>query len=115
MRPIFFLFSGAGFAQTPPKRALAKKAAAPRKEAPSTAVPSNWPVETLTVESTRKYTHEQVRAVTGLKVVNLAGEVEFEATRDRLTANGMFETLGYRFEAGPNKVRVRRELSVDRG
>jgi len=99
---IFLLLAGAGFAQTAPKRAPAKKAAVPQKEVVAEA-PSKWPVEALTVEGNRNYTREQVLAVTGLKVGQLAGKPEFEAARDRLTASGVFETVGYKFEPGPNK------------
>ena len=99
---IFLLLAGAGFAQTAPKRAPAKKAAAPTNPAVAEA-PSKWPVEALTVEGNRNYTREQVLAVAGLKVGQLAGKPEFEAARDRLTASGVFETVGYKFEPGPNK------------
>ena len=97
---IFLLLCGAGLAQTPAKRVPAKKAAAAKKEG---VAPSKWPVETLTVEGNRKYTREQVLAVAGLKVGQLAGKAEFEAARDRLTASGAFETVGYKFEPGTNK------------
>ena len=100
---IFLLLAGAGFAQTVPKRPPAKKAA-PAKNPPAPEVPpSKWPVEALTVEGNRNYTREQVLAVAGLKVGQLAGKPEFEAARDRLTASGVFETVGYKFEPGPNK------------
>ena len=88
------------FAQTAPKRAPAKKAAAAKKDE---AAPSKWPVESLTVEGNHNYSREQVLAVVGLKVGQLAGKPEFEAARDRLTATGAFETVGYKFEPGPNK------------
>src|SRR6476646_748663 len=101
---IFLLLAAAGFAQTAPKRVPAKKAAAPKKDVVAEA-PSKWPVEALTVEGNRNYTREQVLAVTGLKVGQLAGKPEFEAARDRLTACGVFETVGYTFEPGPNKER----------
>jgi outer membrane protein insertion porin family len=97
---IFFLLCVPGFTQTPPKRVPAKKAAVPKKDEP---VPSKWPVEALTVEGNRNFTREQVLAVAGLKVGQLAGKTEFEAARDRLTATGVFETVGYKFEPGPNK------------
>ena len=57
-------------------------------------------MEALTVEGNRNYTREQVLAVAGLKVGQLAGKPEFEAARDRLTASGVFETVGYKFEPG---------------
>src|ERR1035437_5612814 len=97
---ILLLVAGAGFGQTPTKRAPAKKAAAAKKEE---AAPSKWPVETLTVEGNHNYTREQVLEVAGLKVGQMAGKAEFEAARDRLTATGMFETVGYKFEPGANK------------
>src|ERR1035441_2437829 len=98
---IFLVLCEAGLAQTtPPKRVSAKKAGVPKKDE---AAPSKWPVETLTVEGNRKYTREQVLAVAGLKVGQMAGRAEFEAARDRLTASGAFETVGYKFEPGPNK------------
>ncbi len=98
---ILLLLAGTAFAQAPPKRAPARKAAVPnKKEDPA---PSKWPVESLTVEGNRNYTREQVLAVAGLKVGQLAGKPEFEAARDRLTATGVFETVGYKFEPGPNK------------
>jgi outer membrane protein insertion porin family len=100
---IFLLLSGAGFAQTPPKRAPARKAAVSKNPAQAAPAPAKWPVETLTVEGNRNYTSQQVLAVAGLKVGQLAGKPEFEAARDRLTATGVFETVGYKFEPGPNK------------
>lgn len=102
---IFLLLCAPGFAQTSPQRAPAKKAAVPKAVPKNSApaAPSKWPVETLTVEGNRNYTREQVLAVSGLKVGQLAGKPEFEAARDRLTATGVFETVGYKFEPGPTK------------
>lgn len=104
---IFFLLCTPGFAQTPPRRAPAKKAAVPKavhgNPAPAAPAPAKWPVETLNVEGNRNYTREQVLAVAGLKVGQLAGKPEFEAARDRLTATGVFETVGYKFEPAPSK------------
>src|ERR1017187_4031452 len=94
---ILLLVAGAGFGQTPTKRAPAKKGAT------AEAAPSKGPVETLTVEGNHNCTREQVLGVAGLKVGQMAGKAEFEAARDRLTATGMFETVGYKFEAGTNK------------
>lgn len=104
---IFLLLYGPGLAQTPPQRAPAKKSAVP-KAMPKTPAPSEsgiakWPVEALTVEGNRNYTREQVLAVAGLKVGQLAGKPEFEAARDRLAATGVFETVGYKFEPGASK------------
>ncbi len=100
------LLAGMALAQAPAKRPPAKKAAtpaaAPAKEAPK-EVPSKWPVESITVVGNRNYSREQVVAIAGLKIGQLAGKAEFDAARDRLTATGVFETVGYQFEPGPNK------------
>src|SRR5215467_15734742 len=47
---------------------------------------------------------DQILVVAGLKVGQLAGKPEFEAARDRLIASGAFETVGYKFEPGPDKL-----------
>jgi outer membrane protein insertion porin family len=100
------LLAGMALAQVPAKRPPAKKAAtpaaAPKKEVPAEA-PSKWPIESITVVGNRNYSSEQVVAIAGLKIGQLAGKAEFEAARDRLTATGVFETVGYQFEPGPNK------------
>lgn len=62
---------------------------------------SKWPIETLTVEGNHNYTAQQILAVAGLKVGQVAGKDEFEAARDRLQATGAFETIGYRFAPAP--------------
>jgi outer membrane protein insertion porin family len=59
-----------------------------------------WPIESLTVEGNHNYTREQILAVAGLKIGQLAGKQEFDAARDRLVASGVFETVGYKFEPG---------------
>jgi outer membrane protein insertion porin family len=86
-------------AQTRPARPAPKKAA----PAAAPAAPANrWPIETLAVEGNRFYTRDQVVAVAGLKIGQMAGKPEFEAARDRLVASGAFETVGYRFQPGAN-------------
>ena len=49
------------------------------------------------MEGNRDYTAEQVLAVAGLKVGQMAGKTEFDAARDRLLACGAFENVSYRF------------------
>lgn len=88
-----------GFAQTPSKRPPQKKAAAP---APAVA-PTKWPVVSLGVEGNRHYSREQILAVAGLKVGQLAGKEEFDAARDRLVASGFFEMVAYKFDPAPNQ------------
>jgi outer membrane protein assembly factor BamA len=54
------------------------------------------------VEGNHTYTREQIFAVAGLKIGQMAGKAEFEAARDRLVASGAFETVGYKFSPGAN-------------
>src|SRR5580765_8077651 len=82
--------------------AQAPKKSAPAKTAPAPA-PDKWPVEKLAVEGNHMYTADQVLGVAALKIGQLAGKPEFEAARDRLVASGAFETVGYKFEAGPDQ------------
>jgi outer membrane protein assembly factor BamA len=91
------LSASLGFGQTP----AARKKAAP-KPAEST-VPTKWPVQSVVVEGNHNYTREQVIAVAGLKIGQVAGKEEFEAARDRLVATGAFETVGYKFEPSANQ------------
>ena len=103
MKFALLLACAAAFGQTakpPAKKAPAKKEA----PAPEPALaPTKWPIVSLVVEGNKIYTREQVLAVAGLKIGELAGKPEFEAARDRLVASGGFETVGYRFEPGPLK------------
>jgi outer membrane protein insertion porin family len=94
--------SGVGLAQTAPKRTPAKKAAASKTES-TPAAATKWPIESIDIAGIHHYTREQVLEVAGLKIGQLAGKPEFEAARDRLVASGAFETVGYKFEPGPNK------------
>ena len=64
------------------------------------AVPARWPIESLAVTGNHIYSRDQILAVTGLKIGQVAGKLEFDAARDRLVACGAFETVGYRFEPG---------------
>ena len=79
-----------GFAQTPAPKA-GRKAGAKKPEA------TQWPIQSLSVEGNRNFTKQQILAVAGLKVGQVAGKTEFDAARDRLVATGCFETVGYRF------------------
>jgi len=88
------LASACGFAQAPAQKK-------PPVRPVSTAPAGRWPIESIVVEGIRIYSREQVLAVAGLKVGQMAGRPEFEAARDRLEATGAFETVGYKFEPGP--------------
>jgi len=87
----------AGFAQTPSKRPAQKKAAAPA------AAPTKWPIVSLAVEGNRHYAPEQILAVAGLKVGQVAGKEDFDAARDRLVASGFFEMVAYKFDPAPGQ------------
>jgi len=95
-----------GFAQAPaPHRPASSKdspkTAAPK--APSPAPGSKWPIVKLAVEGNRHYTSQQVLALAGLKVGQVAGKEEFDAARDRLVASGFFEMVAYSFEPAPGQ------------
>jgi outer membrane protein assembly factor BamA len=93
------LTAGLTFAQTGGTRPPANKAVS--KAAPKTTpapAPIKWPIESLQVEGNHNYTRQQVLAVAGVKVGQIAGKPEFDAARDRLVSSGAFETVGYRFE-----------------
>src|SRR4029077_11014882 len=79
----------------------ATKAAPKKAPAPD---PAKWPIESLRVEGNHNYTREQVLAVAGVKVGQMAGKPEFDAARDRLVSSGAFETVGYRFEPATSHV-----------
>jgi len=77
------------FPQTPKKSA--------KKAAPQATQPDKWPLQSVVVEGNHNYTKEQILAVSGLKIGQMAGKPDFETARDRLQATGVFETVSYRF------------------
>ena len=93
------LASGSGFAQPP----ATQPKSAPKKSATSVAPSARWPIESLSVEGNRIYKTEQVVALSGLKLGQVAGKPEFEAARERLVASGVFETVGYKFVSGAHQ------------
>lgn len=103
MKFAVLLVCAAALAQT--SRPPAKKGGTPAKkqaEAPAPAA-SKWPIESIQVEGNQAYSREQVVAVSGLKIGQLAGKEEFDAARDRLLASGAFESVGYRFVPAADK------------
>lgn len=68
------------------------------------AAPQRWPIQGLVVEGNHHFTKEQVLAVTGLKLGQMAGKAEFDAAYDRLVASGAFAKVDYRFAPGPGKL-----------
>jgi outer membrane protein assembly factor BamA len=57
----------------------------------------------LAVDGNRHYTSQQVLALAGLKVGQMAGKEEFDTARDRLVASGFFEMVAYSFEPAPGQ------------
>ncbi len=102
---LLLLAPGAAFPQ--PRGARAKPAAPPKgpaqQQSADAPAATRWPIESLAVEGNHNYTSQQVLAVAGLKVGQLAGKKEFDEASKRLEASGAFEMVGYRFEPGPNK------------
>ena len=84
------LSAACGFGQG--KAPQTKKAASPQHSAVV-----RWPIQSMVVEGNRIYSAQQILAVAGLKIGQMAGRPEFEAARDRLVATGAFETVGYKF------------------
>ncbi|MBZ5729123.1 MAG: hypothetical protein LAP87_29620 [Acidobacteriia bacterium] len=93
---LWLAVSAQGFAQSRPARPAQKKIETPAPAA------NRWPIQSLAVEGIQNYTREQVLAVAGLKIGQLAGKAEFEAARERLVASGAFETVGYKFAPDAN-------------
>jgi outer membrane protein insertion porin family len=67
------------------------------KPAAPAAVADKWPIQSLAVEGNQTFPAAQILAVAGLTIGQVAGKPEFDAARDRLTASGAFETVGYKF------------------
>jgi outer membrane protein insertion porin family len=68
----------------------------------ASAVPDKWPIQTLAVEGNHVFPAAAILTVAGLKIGQIAGEPEFEDARNRLTASGAFETVGYKFLPSPD-------------
>ena len=82
------------------------------KAAPPVPAPDKWPIQTLTVEGNHVFPTAAILAVAGLKVGQIAAESEFDAARDRLTATGAFETVGYKFIPAPDGKGFRASFQV---
>ncbi len=72
------------------------------KPAAPAAPAKQWPIESLIVSGNHNYTRQQILAVAGLHVGDLAGKEEFEAAQKRLEDTGAFDTVGYKFAPSPN-------------
>jgi outer membrane protein insertion porin family len=83
--------------------AIPAASAQTRRAKPAPAKATRWPIQSLTVEGNHNYPKEQILAVAGLKIGQMAGKEEFDAARDRLVATGAFETVGYKFAPSGNQ------------
>jgi outer membrane protein insertion porin family len=95
------LASVLGFGQGGGK-APTKKPAGSKTTAAGAPVGQKFPIASLSVEGNRAFTREQVLAVAGLRVGQMAGKGDFEAARDRLVACGAFENVSYRYSPTSN-------------
>lgn len=57
-----------------------------------------WPIEALHVEGNSVFSADQILAVIGLKIGQVAKPSDFEAARLRLLATGAFQSAGYKFD-----------------
>jgi len=87
-------------AQTPKKKAPARKPAASVKIEPP--APKIFLIEIVRVEGSRLYPVESIAALTGLVLGQPGDQPAFEAARDRLVASGAFESVAFRFEPAPS-------------
>ncbi len=94
------LAAACGLAQPKSRPVATRPPASPQRIAAAPA--DHWPIQSLTVEGSRHFTQQELLAVAGLKIGQIAGKDEFEAARERLLATAAFETVGYRFEPAPD-------------
>ena len=112
---VLLLFTAAGLAQTPARKAAPKSAPktvptpnAPLQSSdpkPASPVPVSTPIQAATfsidsiaVEGARIHQPEAILAVAGLKKGDHGEPAIFDAARDRLIASGYFETVAYRYK-----------------
>lgn len=70
--------------------------------AQKTAPPATFTIRALHVRGNKILQEAPILAVTGLAVNQKAGKAELDAAKDRLLATGMFETVAFQFEPGPD-------------
>jgi outer membrane protein insertion porin family len=80
-------------------------------QAPKAAPAQKRPIASIAIEGNKIFTRDQVLAVSGLKVGQVAGKAEFEAARDRLVASGAFENVAYRYSAAGPGIAATLEVS----
>lgn len=62
-----------------------------------------FPIKSIDVEGLKRLTPSQVIAASGLRVGQKVEKADFEAAQARLLATGNLASVGYRYEAGPER------------
>jgi outer membrane protein insertion porin family len=68
----------------------------------SGAPPDSFPLRAIHIRGNKNLPEAQILSVTGLRVDQRVGKAELDAAKDKLLATGMFETVGFQFEPGPD-------------
>src|SRR5277367_1380577 len=68
----------------------------------SGAPPDSFPLRAIHIRGNKILPEGQILSVTGLAVDQKVGKAELDAAKDKLLATGMFETVGFQFEPGPD-------------
>jgi outer membrane protein insertion porin family len=66
------------------------------------APPDSFPLRALHVRGNKNLTEASILSVTGLTLSQKVGKTELDAAKDKLIATGMFETVAFQFEPGPD-------------
>jgi outer membrane protein insertion porin family len=66
------------------------------------APPDSFPLRALHVRGNKNLTEAGILSVTGLTLNQKVGKTELDAAKDKLIATGMFETVAFQFEPGPD-------------
>jgi outer membrane protein insertion porin family len=66
------------------------------------APPDTFPLRAIHIRGNKNLPEAGILSVTGLTVNQKAGKAELDAAKDKLIATGMFETVAFQFEPGPD-------------
>src|SRR5882757_763911 len=66
------------------------------------APPDTFPLHAIHVRGNKNLSEERILTVTGLTVNQKVGKPQLDAAKDKLLATGMFETVAFQFEPGPD-------------
>jgi outer membrane protein insertion porin family len=65
---------------------------------------NSFPLRAIHVKGNKNLSEARILAVTGLSVNQTVGKAELDAAKDKLLATGMFETVAFQFEPGPDGI-----------